>query len=125
MLDLIFEYKWFLLVGAEATFWVLSCAFLVLRYLFDLRRVSFVVLALIVLDNLIIAALGFLDYARTGEFAVYQFIAVAIIVYGLTFGKRDFERLDAYLKRGMMRWKGQGPPPGAPPQKTRRKKATE
>ena len=61
MVDLIFENKWLLLVGAEVSFWVLSCAFLVLRYLFDLRRASFVVLALIVLDNLLIAALGFLD----------------------------------------------------------------
>ena len=37
---------------------------------------------------------------------------MAIIVYGLTFGKRDFERLDTYLKRGTVRRKG-------------RKKATE
>lgn len=105
-MDFILEYKWFFLIGAEVSFWVLSCAFLVLRYLFDLNRVSFVVLGLIIVDNLFIAGLGLLDYTRTGEFAAYQFVAVAIIVYGLTFGKRDFERLDAYLKREMMRWKG-------------------
>ena len=111
-MDFILEYKWFFLIGAEVSFWVLSVAFLLLRYLFDLNRASFIVLALIILDNLFIAGLGFLDYTRTGEFATYQFVAVAIIVYGLTFGKRDFKRLDAYLKRKVMQRKGQARPAG-------------
>jgi hypothetical protein len=123
-MDFILEYKWFFLIGAEVSFWVLSFAFLVLRYLFDLNRASFVVLGLIVLDNLFIAGLGLLDYARTGEFSTYQFVAVAIIVYGLTFGKRDFKRLDAYLKRKVMRWKHRAPLPEASPRETAREKAT-
>lgn len=113
-MDLILENKWFFLIGAEASFWVLSFAFLVLRYLLDLNRASFVILALIVLDNLFIAGLGLLDYVQTGEFSTYQFVAVGIIVYGLTFGKRDFKRLDAYLKRKVMRWKGKAPKGGSP-----------
>ena len=113
-MDFILEYKWFFLIGAEVSFWVLSFAFLVLRYMFDLNRVSFVVLGLIIVDNLFIAVLGLLDYARTSEFSTYQFIAVAIIVYGITFGKRDFKRLDVYLKRKVMRWKHResATPPG-------------
>ena len=122
-MDFILEYKWSFLIGAEVSFWVLSFAFLALRYLFDLDRASFVVLGLIVVDNLFIAGLGLLDYTRTGEFSTYQFVAVAIVVYGLTFGKRDFKRLDAYLKRKVMRWKHRATPPEASPQESDREKA--
>jgi hypothetical protein len=98
-MDLMMEYKWVLLVGAEASFWLLSGLFLVLRYWAGLDRLSLVFLALIVADNLIILGLGFLDYLYTGEFATYQFAIAAVLLYSVTFGKRDFARLDAYLKR--------------------------
>jgi hypothetical protein len=98
-MEFVLDNKWFFLVGAEVTFWVLSVAFLAMRYLFDLNRASVVVLALIILDNALIAGLGFLDFRRTGEFSAYQLVAAAIVVYGLTYGTRDFRRLDAYLKR--------------------------
>ena len=123
-MDFILEYKWFFLIGAEVSFWVLSFVFLALRYLFDLDRASFIVLVLIILDNLFIAGLGFLDYTRTSEFSTYQFIAVALIVYGLTFGKQDFKRLDAYLKRKVMQRKGQARPSGDSPRKTAQEKVT-
>jgi hypothetical protein len=38
-------------------------------------------------------------YLYTGEFATYQFAIAAVLLYGVTLGKRDFARLDAYLKR--------------------------
>jgi len=98
-MDLLMEYKWVLLVGAEAWFWVLSGAFLVLRYWAGLVRLSVVFLILIVADNLVILGLGVLDYLYTGEFATYQFAIAAVLLYGVTLGKRDFARLDAYLKR--------------------------
>jgi hypothetical protein len=98
-MDLLMEYKWAMLVGAEISFWVLSGVFLVLRYWAGLDRVSVVFLILIVMDNLVILGLGVLDYLSTGEFATYQFAIAAVLLYGVTFGKRDFARLDAYLKR--------------------------
>lgn len=116
-MEYLVEYKWFFLIGAEISFWVLSVAFLLLRYLLDLDRASFVVLALIVLDNLFIAGLGFPDYLRTGEFATYQLVALAIIVYGLTYGKRDFKRLDRFMKRKVAGWKGEALPTAEPPPK--------
>jgi hypothetical protein len=96
---LFMDYKWVLLVGAEASFWLLSGLFLVLRYWAGLDRLSLVFLALIVADNLVILGLGVLDYLYTGEFATYQFAIAAVLLYGVTLGKRDFARLDAYLKR--------------------------
>jgi hypothetical protein len=98
-MDHLMEYKWALLVGAEASFWLLSGLFLVLRYWAGLDRLSLVFLALIVADNLVILGLGVLDYLYTGEFATYQFAIAAVLLYGVTLGKRDFARLDAYLKR--------------------------
>jgi hypothetical protein len=114
MESLLLENKWFFLIGAEVSFWVLSGAFLVLRYWFGSDRGSLVLLGLIVLDNLFILALGVLDYLSTGEFAVYQIAIAAVLVYGLTFGKGDMKRLDAYLKKRVARWKGQVPSEAPP-----------
>lgn len=122
-MDFVLDNKWFFLVGAEVSFWVLAVAFLVLRYLFDLNRASFVVLALIILDNALIAGLGFLDYQRTGEFAPYQLVAAAIVVYGFTYGKKDFRRLDAYLKRKLKRSGDRSPSPKPAPRVPARDKA--
>jgi hypothetical protein len=93
------DHKWILLVGAETTFWLLSVVFLVLRYWAGFDRVSIVFLVLIVVDNLVIMGLGVLDYLLTGQFEAYQITIVVVLLYGVTFGKRDFKRLDAYLKR--------------------------
>jgi len=98
-MDFLMDYKWVLLVGAETTFWLLSVAFLVLRYLAGLDRLSIVFLILIVVDNLVILGLGVLDYLFTGQFEAYQITILIVLLYGITFGKRDFKRLDAYLKR--------------------------
>ena len=93
------DYKWVLLVGAEISFWLLSVVFLVLRYWAGFDRASIVFLVLIVVDNLVILGLGAVDYLLTGEFETYQITILIVLLYGVTFGKRDFKRLDAYLKR--------------------------
>ena len=98
-MDFLVEYKWVLLVGAEASFWLLSVVFLVLRYWAGFDRASIVFLVLIVVDNLVILGLGAVDYLLTGEFEAYQITILIVLLYGVTFGKRDFKRLDAYLKR--------------------------
>jgi hypothetical protein len=104
-MDFLIQYKWVLLVGAETLFWLLSVVFLVLRYWAGFDRASVVFLVLIVVDNLVILGLGVLDYLGTGEFETYQITIVLVLLYGVTFGKRDFERLDAYLKRKITRRK--------------------
>jgi hypothetical protein len=114
MESLLLENKWLFLIGAEVSFWVLSGAFLVLRYWFGSDRGSLALLALIVLDNLFILALGVLDYLSTGEFAMYQIVIAAVLVYGLTSGKGDMKRLDAYLKKRVASWKGQVPAEAPP-----------
>ncbi len=108
--DFLMQYKWFLLVGAEVVFWVLAGSFLVLRYWLGLRGAGAAVLGLMLLNELLVVVLGLLDYQRTGEFAGYQIVVLAFIVYALTFGKEDFRRLDGRIERMVLAWKGQAPP---------------
>lgn len=119
-IDLLAQHKWFLLVGAEIVFWVLAGSFLVLRYLLGLRRAGAAVLGLMVLNELLVAALGLLDYRRTGEFAGYQIVVLAFIVYALTFGKEDFRQLDERIERMVLTWKGQAQPAPTPASRTAR-----
>ena len=93
------ELKWILAIAAEATFWVLFGAFLVLRYRYvrdDLSRALFVA---IVVDNVVILGLGVWDFLETGRASTYTTAIGALLLYGLTFGKSDMKRLDAWAKR--------------------------
>ncbi|CAA9405286.1 hypothetical protein AVDCRST_MAG82-442 [uncultured Rubrobacteraceae bacterium] len=111
-----------MLVGAETLFWLLSGVFLVLRYWVGFDRASIVFLVLIVVDNLVILGLGVLDYLHTGEFATYQIAIAAVLLYGVTFGKRDFKRLDAYLKREITKRKNLVQSSSTPPHGALRKR---
>jgi len=93
------ELKWMLAVGAEATFWVLFVAFLLLRYRFGRDGASMAVLALIVADHLVFVALGVWDYAETGRVSTFTLVVVGLLLYALTLGRRDMRRVDAWAKR--------------------------
>ncbi|WP_141201603.1 hypothetical protein [Paludifilum halophilum] len=99
------EYKWYILITAEVLFWVFSISFLILRYWFQLNRASLIFLVLFIANDLFILSLAVLDYMRTGEFSNYQLIIAAILIYALTYGKKDFKKLDAYLKEKVEQWK--------------------
>lgn len=134
MTELLVEYKWFFLIGAEVVFWVCAAAFFVARYWFEMGRLGSLFLALIVaeevLANLFILGLGALDYRRAGEITGYQVVTVAFILYALTLGRHDARRLDAYLKRKVAQWKGRdasgtATPSSEPAQPTPREKARQ
>ncbi|MBM7666996.1 hypothetical protein JOC25_003523 [Solibacillus kalamii] len=106
-MDFILDYKWFFLITAEVVFWVCAIAFLLLRYWFKLKKLSLFVFVIFILNDLWIALLAYLDYQRTGEFSIYQIIIVIIIVYAMTFGKSDFKKLDAFIKRWVAKKRGE------------------
>jgi hypothetical protein len=110
MLDFILDNKWIFLIIAEVIFWLSILTFLVLRYWFRLNRLSIVFFVLFIINDLWIATMGFFDYLRTGEFSIYQIIILVIIVYALTYGKRDFAKLDAFIQRKVASWKGEPVP---------------
>ena len=106
-MDFILDYKWFFLITAEVVFWVCAIAFLLLRYWFQLKKLSLFVLIIFIVNDLWIALLAYFDYQRTGEFSIYQIIIVIIIVYAMTFGKSDFKKLDAFIKRWVAKKRGE------------------
>ena len=93
------EIKWILAVALEAGFWIMLAAFLVLRYRFGLEGITRLFVIGVVLDTAGILALGVWDFAVTGEVSGYTLFIAALIVYGLTWGKKDLKRLDAWMAR--------------------------
>ena len=93
------ELKWILAAGAEATFWALLVAFLLLRYRFGMERASIGVLVLILLDHVVIFGLGAWNFAQTGRVSAYTLAILALLLYALTYAKRDIVRVDAWAKR--------------------------
>ena len=93
------EIKWILAIALEAGFWIMLAAFLVLRYRFGLEGVTRLFVIGVVLDTAGILALGVWDFAVSGEVSGYTLFIAALIAYGLTWGKKDLKRLDAWMAR--------------------------
>jgi hypothetical protein len=93
------ELKWILAAGAEATFWTLLLAFLLVRYRYGLDGASIAVLVAILLDHVVILGLGVWDYTETRRVSPYTVAIVALLVYAFTFGKRDVKRMDGWARR--------------------------
>lgn len=93
------ELKWMLAIGAEATFWALLVAFLLLRYRYGHDRASFAVLVAIVVDHVVLLGLGVWDYAETGTVNGYTVFVFGLLVYAVTLGRRDVQRVDAWARR--------------------------
>jgi hypothetical protein len=107
------ELKWILAVGAEAAFWTLLLAFLLLRYRYGLDGASIAVLVAILLDHVVILGLGVWDFAQTGRVSAYTVAIVALLAYAFTYGRRDMTRVDAWAKRRFSRRRGPAGRPGA------------
>ncbi|MBO2535967.1 hypothetical protein [Rummeliibacillus suwonensis] len=106
-MEFVLENKWIFLVIAEAVFWICLITFLVLRYWFNLNKLSMLFVAIFIINDLWIAAMAFMDYMNTGKFSSYQIIIMVIIIYAMTFGKSDFKKLDFYIKRKVAQLKGE------------------
>jgi hypothetical protein len=93
------EIKWILAIALEAGFWIMLAAFLVLRYRFGLEGITRLFVIGVVLDTAGILALGVWDFAVTGKVSAYTLFIAALIAYGLTWGKKDLKRLDAWMAK--------------------------
>ena len=51
------------------------------------------------LDHVALLALGAWDYLDTGHVNGYTLFIVGLLLYAVTFGKRDVKRVDAWAKR--------------------------
>jgi hypothetical protein len=93
------EIKWILAIALEAGFWIMLAAFLVLRYRFGLEGITRWFVVGVVLDTAGILALGVWDFAASGQVSGYTLFIAALLLYGLTWGKKDLKRLDAWMAR--------------------------
>jgi hypothetical protein len=105
-MDFVLDHKWVFLILAETVFWVSTLSFLVVRYWFNLKKLSIAFFVLFLLNDLWIAAMGYFDYLRTGEFSTYQIIILVVIAYAFLYGKSDFQKLDRFIQRKVAKWRG-------------------
>jgi len=93
------ELKWILAIGLEAAFWIMLAAFLVLRYRYGMEGITRLFVIGVVIDTAGLLALAVWDFAATGNVSTYTILIGALILYSLTFGKKDMKRLDAWMAR--------------------------
>ncbi|GKS11383.1 hypothetical protein YDYSY3_23830 [Paenibacillus chitinolyticus] len=106
MLDFILQYKWAFFIGGEAVFWGSIVCFLLLRYVWNYRKLSKLFILLFLLSDLWMAAIGYLDYRRTGQFETFQLVILIFLAYALLFGRNDLRKLDAFIARKTAKWRG-------------------
>ncbi|CAH0343964.1 hypothetical protein [Bacillus sp. CECT 9360] len=109
MIELILQYKWTFFIIGEIVFWGSITGFVLLRYLFGLDKLSKYFIYIWLLSDLWLLFIGILDYTHTGKFDTFQMIIIVFLIYALTFGKKDFKRLDRFIKRNVRKWKGEEP----------------
>lgn len=105
-MDYILEYKWLFLIMGEVVFTLCAAAFLLLRYWYQLEKLSIIVFLIFIVNDLWIAFLAVMDYQRTGAISWYQIIAALFILYALTLGKSDMKKLDCVIKRKVAEKRG-------------------
>jgi hypothetical protein len=91
------ELKWILAIGLEAAFWIMLAAFLVLRYRYGMEGVTRLFVIGTVIDTAGLVALGVWDFAATGGVNGYTLFIAGLLLYALTWGKKDLKRLDAWI----------------------------
>ncbi|KZE69515.1 hypothetical protein AWM68_01160 [Fictibacillus phosphorivorans] len=105
-MDFVLENKWLFLILAEVIFWFSTLSFLLVRYWFNLKKLSVAFFVLFLTNDLWIATMGYFDYLRTGVFSAYQIIILIVIAYAFIYGKSDFQKLDAFIQRKVAKWRG-------------------
>jgi hypothetical protein len=93
------ELKWILAIALEAGFWIMLAAFLVLRYRYGIEGVTRLFVIGVVIDTAGLLALGVWDFASTGRVNGYTLFIAGLLLYALTWGKKDLARLDAWMSR--------------------------
>jgi len=109
-MDWIATYLWELFIFVEVIFWLSIILFLILRYVLNWKHVSIWILPLFIASIIADIFLGWVDYQQTGEFSSFQIIIVIFVIYAVTSGRSDFQRLDGWVQRKIASWKGEPEP---------------
>ncbi|WP_369901869.1 hypothetical protein [Bacillus manliponensis] len=106
-MSILAEYRWAFLIGAEIIFWCSVMSFFLLRYMFKLKKASFIAGIVLLLNEIFILSLGIIDYLETGKFSQFQIIIVIILLYAIFYGKKDLRKLDFFIQKQVAKWRGE------------------
>ena len=84
-MSILAEYRWYFLIGAEIVFWLSAIGFFLLRYGFLLKKASFIMGIVLLVNEVFILTLGVVDYYQTGKFSNFQIITVIILALIIIF----------------------------------------
>ncbi|WP_048600747.1 hypothetical protein [Rubeoparvulum massiliense] len=106
-MDWILQNKWFFFISGEIIFWLSILGFLIGRYWFGWRRGSWAFLLIFILSDLWLFLLGWFDFRNTGKIETFQIIIVIVLIYAVTSGRKDIQRLDRWVARRLAIWRGE------------------
>ncbi|KAA0774296.1 hypothetical protein DT250_07920 [Bacillus sp. AR2-1] len=109
-MSILAEYRWYFLIGAEIVFWLSASGFFLLRYGFRLKKASFIMGIVLLVNEVFILTLGVVDYYQTGKFSNFQIITVIILLYAVFYGKKDLKKLDMFAQKLVAKWRNEPAP---------------
>lgn len=99
-MDFIIENRWWLLLFFEVLAWIATIFMLFARYKLQSQSLFKWGVVLTVLTGVVPhVTLGIVNYIESRRVDVYTVVIVGLIIYGLTLGKKDIQRLDAWAKQ--------------------------
>ncbi|GGE81556.1 hypothetical protein [Priestia taiwanensis] len=109
-MDILVDYRWYFLIGAEIIFWISIIGFFALRYMFQLKKASFIAGIVLLINELFILTLAVIDYVETGTISQFQMVIALILLYAIIYGKKDLRKLDFFVQKRVAKQRGQEPP---------------
>ncbi|WP_412839512.1 hypothetical protein [Bacillus paranthracis] len=77
---------------------------------FRLKKASFIMGIVLLVNEVFILTLGVVDYYQTGKFSNFQIITVIILLYAVFYGKKDLKKLDIFAQKLVAKWRNEPAP---------------
>ncbi|WP_226038192.1 hypothetical protein [Aquibacillus saliphilus] len=100
MTEIIFEYRWLILISSEILFWCTFILFLVLRYLYNSGAQNFF-LVISIINQFLNIPLAAFDYYQIRHVSMFQISILLLYIYAITRGRRDIYKLDKLILRNV------------------------
>ena len=109
-MSILAEYRWYFLIGGRDCILAISYRILFTKDGFRLKKASFIMGIVLLINEVFILTLGVLDYYQTGKFSNFQIITVIILLYAVFYGKKDLKKLDIYVQKLVAKWRNEPAP---------------
>lgn len=105
-MDFLVTNQWELFIGLEVLSFLLVIIFFIVRYAFIKPKLSLWFLSIFFICFGIEILLALLIYRETGEISRFTVVITIFLLYAVTFGISDFQKLDRYMKKKVGKWRG-------------------